>query len=306
MILTVIGVIVLAGQLLAAQQSVEPDCGAVLTRGDEALQHEQFSAAIAAAETAQSVCTDKTKSLLLLARAQMLSQQFEESLRTLSLLLTPNAKNADALLLKGQVLYLDNRDNQAGQAFHDAVNAAPEQAAPHYWLGKFLYEKNEPAKAIDEFQSALHADPGFYRAYDGLGLAYAATGDNDKAVQSYLKALDLTKDGPRDYDDALADLAELLLRLGKNAQAFDVAAEAADRKPSNPRNLYLAGRAAEEAGKYQASLPWLKRAADLDPAYPDPHYVLARVYRRLNQNEQATAEAALYQKLAASAPKVRR
>ncbi len=300
------GVISLPAQSLISQQGINADCHAELVRGENALHKEQFSVAVEAAKAAESGCSDKTEPLMLLARTQMLLRQFDEALHTLGLLPSSNVKSASALLLKGQVLYLDNRDQEAEQAFRAAAKAAPEQAAPHYWLGKFLYETKQPAEAIEEFHDALTLEPGFYRAYDGLGLAYAATGDNNQAVQSYLKAIGMTKDGPREYDDALADLAELLLRLGKSAQAFDVAAEAADRNSSQPRNFYLAGRAAEESGKYEASLPWLKRAAELDPAYPDPHYLLARVYRRLNRNEQANAEAVLYQKLAASAPKVRR
>jgi tetratricopeptide (TPR) repeat protein len=282
------------------------ECRSRLLESANAIHREQFNVAIDAAQKARSSCSDKTEPLLLLARAQMLDRKFQEAIQSLDQLRAIAPNNIAASVLRGQVLYLDDRDQEAAQAFRNAVNLAPDHAEPRYWLGKFLFETGKAQLAIDEYQAAIRADPKYYRAYDGLGLAYAALGDKEQAIKSFLQAIELTKDNLPGYDDAYGDLAELLLHMGKSPQAFDVAVEAADRNPHRARNFLLAGRAAEQAGKYEASLRWLKRAAELDPEYPDPHLVLAQVYRRLGQTVLAAAEATNFQELSAKAPKVRR
>lgn len=291
---------------LAGVRSPGERCEALLKQTEEAIGKEEFSSAIALAQHAIRICQKQTTPLLLLARAQMLSHRFDPAEQSLTRLLGKDPHNVPALILLGQVQYLNNHDADAALSFQYAIAAAPDKADPHYWLGRLLYQDGKIEQAIGEFQAVIRIDPAYYKAYDGMGLCYEAMGENGHAAEAYLKAVDLVHKNHPDYDVVYADFAELLLKVGKDEQAFDLASEAASRNPRAPRNFFLVGKALEQGEHYDESLRWLIKAAQMDPNYPDPHYLLARIYRRQGRSEEANKEAATFKALSANAPKVPR
>ena len=265
-----------------------------------------YSAATAILQQSLSVCANHQHVLLELAKVQMLSQHFDAALATIHQLLAGDPKNVEALILQGEVLYLDNEDSDAESSLMQAIHAAPKNAEPHYWLGRIYYQDSRLKEAAEQFQEALKLNPDAYKAYDGLALCYENMGDIRLTVQSYMNGLALVyKDHPH-YDVIYADFAELLLKYGENHKAFTLASEAASRNPHEPRNFFLAGKALEQDGKLVESVQWLKQSAKMDPLYPDPHYLLARIYRRLGETDRASQESHTFEKLFQAAPQVRR
>jgi len=221
-------------------------------------------------------------------------------------LLASDPKNVGALILLGQVQYLSNHDTGAEASFQQAIADAPEKPEPHYFLGRMEYEDGRIPEAIDQFQAAIKLDSKFYKAYDNLGLCYEAQGNNALAIQNYTKALGLVyKDHP-EYDSVYLNLTEFMLKQGDNQKAFDLAAEAVSRNSQNPKGFFLAGKAMEQAGHEEDSMLWLKKAAEMDPAYSDPHYLLARIYRKLGRTADASEETAIFKTLVDKAPRVKR
>ena len=110
-----------------------------------------------------------------------------------------------------------------------------------------IYQLGRHTEAAAALRRATALDPRAYKAWDNLGLATEALGDVAQAQQHYLKAIALVhKDHPR-YDVVYANFADLLIKLGNYQRAFDLAAEAAERNPDEPRNLFLAGKALVQA-----------------------------------------------------------
>lgn len=281
-------------------------CAQYLERSERAIAKQNFSTAIAEARDGLAGCTDQASLLLALARAQMLSRQFAAAEQSLRALLKKSPQDLSALILLGQVQYLDDHDMDAANSFQRAIAAAPQNPAPRYWLGRLDYQDGRISEAMNQLQAALQLAPGYYRAWDNLGLCYEALGQNGRAMENYVHALNLVyKDHP-EYDSVYLNMSELLLKLGNNQKAFDLASEAASRNSGNPRSYFLAGNALVQAGKEDASLHWLLQAAKIDPAYPDPHYFMARVYRKEGKMADANRETEAFKKLQASAPHVRR
>lgn len=282
---------------VASATADQDSCEMLQRRSSVLLATRDYAGVTNVLQTALGACTDHRAVLLALAKAQMLSRQFDRALASLNTLLTANPVDADALMTQGEVYYLASQYLDAKGSLQAAISAAPTEAEPHYLLGRLYYSQSNVKDATAEFQEALKLNAKSYKSYDGLGLCYENQGEIELAAQSYMKGIALVyKDYPS-YDTIYADFAEYLLRYGKNQKAFDLAAEAASRNPKEPRNFFLAGKALYKAGHLEQSLTWLGKAVAMDRNYPDPHYVLGQAYTKLGNKDEAGREIAAFQKL---------
>ena len=173
-------------------------------------------------------------------------------------------------------------------------------------LGRIYYQQGRFDYAIGQFQRALKIDPRSYKAYDNMGLCYQALGDSEMATRYFLTAIKMVEKDHPDYDWAYANLASLLLEKGDAQQAFAAASKAADRNPLSARNFYIGGKALCKLEKTDLCMNWLERSVSLDPNYPDPLYLLAKVYGQLGQDQKAKQTLEKIRAVKAKAPTVRR
>jgi tetratricopeptide (TPR) repeat protein len=241
-----------------------------------------------------------------LAQAQFLARQFPATRETLEKLLVKDPRNVAALKLKADTQYLSGEDQAAEQTLQTAIEIDPAHEEAVYALGRIYYQQSRYDAAIRQFQQVLKLNPKSYKAYDNLGLAYEGLNENSRAIQYYLKALELVHKDHPEYDWAYGNLANLMLKLGDYRKAFDLAAEAAKRNPSSPRNFFLGGKALFKLEKLDLVEKWLRGSMDLDPLYPEPRYLLAQVLRKQGRIDEAHGELKRFQEAAAGTPRVRR
>ena len=63
------------------------------------------------------------------------------------------------------------------------------RARSHTELGAAYFQQNKLEIALDEFKYAAEIDPSYAQAYNGLGLVYAALGEDAKADKNFKKAI---------------------------------------------------------------------------------------------------------------------
>lgn len=233
-------------------------------------------------------------------------QQLPDALRVIDHCLQLEPQRTPAQVLKGNILYLLSRDAEAMALLEGVVQREPKQADARYALGRIYYMAGRHPQAVQQFEAMVQHDPGHYRAWDNLGLALEGVGRIDDAAKAHLKSIALVATAHKDYDWAYANLAELLMKQNQNRRAFDLAVESATRNPSRARNAYLAGKALTRLDQWTPAERWLRRSADLDPNYPEPHYLLGQLLVRAGKRELADQEFALFQKLRAAEPEKRR
>ena len=293
------------GALLAIVVTVD-DCQEAVALGRKAYETRQYDQAAQQFARALESCGTSAALLLALGQAHLLAQRPADALATLDRILSSDAEYPSALKVKAKALYLLRRDAEAIDALKQAAARTPSDPEIPYDLGRIYYQLGRHADAAAAFRQATTLDPRAYKAWDNLGLAVEALGDVAQAKQHYLKALALVyKDHPR-YDVVYANFADLLITQGDYPRAFDLAAEAAQRNPDEPRNFFLAGKALVQLGRDDVSVKWFEQAIVLNPDYPEPHYVLAQVYRRLGRTDAAARALKAFQAATARAPKDRR
>jgi tetratricopeptide (TPR) repeat protein len=243
---------------------------------------------------------------LTLANAYFAAQRLPDALRETERVLKTDPAQPGALKLKGNIEYLGGHLDEALNAFFLLLEKHPEDADGPYMLGRIYYQEGRIDYAIGQFDRVLRLDPRSYKAYDNLGLCYEARGDTDTAIRYYLTAIKLVEKDHPEYDWAYANLANLLVDKGDVEKAFAAASKAADRNPYSARNFYIGGKALFKLGKIELCLNWLERSTALDPKYPEPLYLLGRVYSQLGQEDKAKQAMAKFRIAKAAAPRQRK
>jgi tetratricopeptide (TPR) repeat protein len=265
-----------------------------------------FGQAIAAARQYLKIDSGSVPGKLALANAYFMDQRFHEARITAMQVISAEPGNSMALKIKGNAEYISGETNQAINTFVDLLDRHPEDSEAAYMLGRIYYQESMVDQAIGQFERVLKIDPRSYKAYDNLGLCYEAKGDNDKATRYFLTAIKIVEESRLTYDWPYANLSDLLFKTGDPKRAFDAASKAADLNPLSARDFYLGGKALEKLGKTGLALNWLHRSTSLDPAYPEPEYLLAQIYHRLGQPEKADAARKRFLAAKARAPAKRR
>jgi tetratricopeptide (TPR) repeat protein len=172
--------------------------------------------------------------------------------------------------------------------------AAPRSPLYPYWLARLDYDEQHYAAAVDGFRHALALDPGYLKAYDNLGLSYEALGREDEAIKSYEDALRLNRERGAHSPWPSLNLGILLMRLDRSDEAEPLFRESAREDARFAAARYQLGLVLEKKGQAAAAIEEMSRAAQLDPVYPEPHYALARLYRRAGDVEKADAAVARF------------
>jgi tetratricopeptide (TPR) repeat protein len=282
------------------------DCQEKQAAARRAYEARRYAEAAEHFSVATRTCGPSAPLFLALGQAQLLAQNPADAVATLERIRTDDAEYVPSLKVKARALYLLHRDPEAEETLKRAAARAPSDAEIPYHLGRIYYQQGRHTEAAETFRRAITLDPRAYRAWDNLGLALEALGDVAQAQQHYLKAIALVyKDHPG-YDVVYANFADLLIKLGNYQRAFDLAAEAAERNPDEPRNFFLAGKALVQLGRSDLSVRWFEQAITLNADYPEPHYLLSQAYRKLGRPGDAERELKSFQAAAARAPRERR
>lgn len=297
---------VILALLLFGQNPGTLGCEALQQSARHAMQARQFDVAIQSFQSALSACPADRRLQIALGNAYFMGGHFQQAKDVALEVLRSDPGNAAALEIKANSEYLLGDSGAAIDTFIGLLDRHPENESAAYMLGRIYYQEDSIDQAIGQFERVLRLNAYSYKAYDNLGLCYEAKGDNEKATRYFLTAIKLVEKNDPDYDTVYADLAELLLKTGDTQKAFDAASIAANRNSMSARNFYLGGKALDQLGKTKLALNWLQRSAALDPNYPQPLYLLSRIYHKLGEKQKAEEAQKKFIELQAKLPVKRR
>ena len=202
---------------------------------------------------------------------------------------------SDALVLLGVILAVKKDDAGALAAVRRAVALAPSSFDAQFALGRALYGAGDPAGAALAFRAASALRPGEAQVRFFLATALERAGDDAGALAAYRE---LTETNPS-FAEGHLGAGVLLAKRGGAALAEGIAK--LERALALDDDLYEGrvglGRALIRAGRVSEAVEHLKRAAELAPQNPEPHYQLAVAYRRLGRKAEAERESAIVRRL---------
>jgi tetratricopeptide (TPR) repeat protein len=180
----------------------------------------------------------------------------------------------------------------------ELLSAQNEREALYpYWLGRLDYDGHLYSNAIRHFQHAIGLNPGMARAYDNLGLCYYYQNQNELAVKTYEKAIELERGSEHPSPWPYLNLAVTQQFLNSLDEAERNLHEALRLDPTFAKAHFQLGTVLEDRKQPEEALKELREAARLDPGYAEPHMAMARVLHKLRQETAAREETQTYLRL---------
>jgi len=168
----------------------------------------------------------------------------------------------------------------------------PQNAKLLYTSAIAELESNH-AKALEDLQEAIRLFPAYFEALRSLGKAYVLGGEFEKGYPLLLRAIDVNAKCP----DCFYTLGVAFYKLDQVAAGIKAIDAAAILSPQSVSvqllrgMLYLQDNNLKEAEKALTSANTLAKNSN-----PEVHWHLARVYNKLNRNQEAAKELEEYLK----------
>lgn len=212
--------------------------------GKAALEAKNYVEAAEMLQRAESRNPGKTDALVLLTKALIHLERFEEAEGSVKEYLHVHPGSADAAYLLAYVLFRRNQPTQSLAEYTSAarlqrpsaddfkivgldyvllgdypdairwlersVAEGPNEPEAVYYLGRAYYVQNRFDKAIEAFEQALKLDPLNVKAEDNLGLALEATNRMNEAEIAFRKAIQMEETSGKKSEQPYLNLAELL------------------------------------------------------------------------------------------------
>ena len=282
-----------------------------------------------AAERAVQLANQFGGAHVVLGAALAVGQRYEEAAREFETALKLDPRDPDAYRELGDLYKERELFSQAEQVYQRAVAARPGDWNAHNQLGRFYYDQHRYPEAERSFRKVIQVTPdnhwGYWNlglalfglerardaeaamrkslalrptavAYSNLGAMLMLAGRYPEALEIMLKAEQLSAEAPNSYRlwGNLGDAYWLAgAGAGKARQAWQRAAEIAERQVGDPPNSDVLSRLAkyyaklENAGEASARIA---AALKQSPANGTVHFQAGLVFALLGENDRAFAE----------------
>jgi tetratricopeptide (TPR) repeat protein len=177
------------------------------------------------------------------------------------------------------LLFRQDRVDEAISYSERAVRAAPQFAEGHNDLGVGLARKGDVAGAIERYRTSLALKPGFDEAENNWGVVLAGLGQLDSAVAHYRRALASNPDNP----DAEVNWGNVLVRAGKTDDAIAHYQRALWIRPDDADAHHNWGVALARDGRLEEAVRHFQAALAIDPSHAESRDYLARATRMLRE-----------------------
>jgi Flp pilus assembly protein TadD len=203
-----------------------------------------------------------------------------------------NPYTVPALVLKARLATLAQRPDIAKSCLITAITADPKSEEAQFYLGVFFYTENDFRSAVSPLQAAETLAPGNPLPVFYLAMTQEALGDEAKSLVLYEQAESLSpQNSPQSAEILVAD-GRFLFSLGRTEEGVAKERRAASIDPGSRGAHYELAKGLDHEGDFKAAA-WEGELALTLPggeiSDAQIHFLLAALYRKLNQPDLAKA-----------------
>ena len=186
--------------------------------------------------------------------------ELHESLALFQAATMISPQNVSNLKQVGRALFLLGKHKAAIDIYDEAIKYSIADWEVLHSLGMCQMHLKQYAAAEESFKAANKA-----QRHDGtylqLGKLYAAQELYEKAIETYLEALEFSPENP----ELLTTVGLLYLRTGENFRAFDYLGNSLTLDPKDPRTILAAGSIIQDHHDFDVALSKYRVAAQQTP-----------------------------------------
>lgn len=259
----------------------------LLYRGKSLVNLRQLGEAKTALENYARSHPQSDDAAYLLAYISFRQDKPRESLKlfTQAAKLKPPSANDLMIIALDYVLLNDYSD--AAHYLESSLKMNPDDVEARYHLGRVRYQQNQFDLAIAAFEEVIKRDPADVKAYDNLGLSLEGKNETDAAVAAYRKAIELDQAGASHSEQPYLNLGSLLAKSNRLEDSIPLLTRASQIAPDQFKVHYELAKAYFDSGRLDPACGQAEAAVKLNPADSSGHYLLGRIYQRLNRKQMA-------------------
>lgn len=224
----------------------------------------------------------------------------------------------EGVYYSGEALLKVGRLREAETAFLFVLSEDPDHVEAHRQLAVLYYDQGDSLQAIAQLDEVIRLDPRDGRPHSLAGVIFVQTDQHPLAVEEFRKALAGDLPDPLREETSIS-LGESLLKLFRHDEAVeavqgidspraalvraavltrqnrfaDALAELKpwlERNPDDPRLLRQKGITYLAEDRSREAIPFLERAAELEPSDYPGQYQLGEALARAGEVEKAAAQ----------------
>ena len=226
------------------------------------------------------------------AKQDFAQRKFSEAVSEVDSALHENPYMVPALVLKARLAMFAHRPDVAKSCLITAITADPTSEQAQFFLGVFHYTQNEFKFAISPLETAQTLSskdplPVFY-----LAMTHQALGNESKALELYRQAENLSPEKSAQSAEILVTYGRFLLSLGRTEESIGKDRQAIEADPESRDAHYELAKGLEHEGDFKNAAIEGERALtlpELGTSDAQIHFLLAALYRKLNQPDLAKA-----------------
>ena len=219
-------------------------------------------------------------------------QRFTEAVGEVDAALHESPYLVPALILKARLATLAQRRDVAKSCLITAIMADPGSEEAHFYLGVLFYTQSDFKSAIAPLQAAQTLSPRNPLPVFYLAMTHQALGNEAQALALYQQAETLSpQDSPQSAAIFLAN-GRFLLSLGRTEDGVEKDRQAIRIDPKSRDAHYELARGLDHEGDFKDAAVEGELALTLsgsDSSDAQIHFLLASLYRKLNQPDLAKA-----------------
>ncbi|NLV23299.1 MAG: PEP-CTERM system TPR-repeat protein PrsT [Deltaproteobacteria bacterium] len=230
-------------------------------------------------EEAVALAPEVMNSRIILAVHHIRRQNYDEALRILGEGLKGEEQDAVLLNYMSLAAFSKNLPTEAIAYLERAKKAKPDFCAPYFNLASYHIKKGDFVKARQQYEAVLTGKPQSIRALMGMALAYEVEGQDQKALEYFLKAKATGE--PAGY----LGLAKYYGQKGQIEDLLKVFNEGLAHHPGNQQLLMIKGQVFLDRKDFAAAEAVFDELENLAPGRGYP--ILLRAYQQQGEHKRA-------------------
>jgi tetratricopeptide (TPR) repeat protein len=232
------------------------------------------------------------------AKQDFAQKKFSEAVSEVDAALHENPSMVPALVLKARLATFAHRPDVAKSCLITAITADPTSEEAQFYLGALYYMQNDFKLALSPLQTAQTLSPKSPLPVFYLAMTYEAIGQETKALDLYQRAENLSPQKSPQSASILVAYGRFLLSLGRSQDSLEKDRRAVEADPSSRDAHYELAKGLDREGDPKSAAIEGERALtlpELGTSDAQIHFLLANLYRKLNQPDLAKAHLKKFQ-----------